>query len=139
MNHLRHRVFAPTAGLIAILASTILASATASAAPMLDSLPSLSSLSNRLELTPEQQSKLAPLFDKRIAELRDAKARLEQATSRQAKRDILRESKSAGDDFSRQVESVLTPSQQHEWRDMRKEFREQARERIEEASGSRKP
>jgi hypothetical protein len=134
MNHLPHRLFTSAAALIAILAS-----ATVSAAPMLDTLPPLSSLSSRLELTPEQESKLAPMFDKRIAQLREAKSRLEQATSRQQKRDVLREAKSGGDEFSRQVESVLSPSQQHEWRDIRKEFREQAKQRIEDASGSRKP
>lgn len=134
MNHLRHRVLMSAAALLVALGSM-----SASAAPMLDSLPEFSALSSRLELTPEQESKLSPLFDKRIAELRAAKAQLEQATSRQAKRDILRQTKSAGDEFSRQVESVLTPSQQSEWRDMRKEFREQAKERIEDASGSRKP
>ena len=135
MNPLRHRVLtSATALLVAVLASTA-----AIAAPMLDHMPTFSALSSRLELTADQESKLAPLFDKRAAQLRDAKSRLEQATSRQQKRDILRESKSAGDEFSRQVESALTPSQQYKWRDMRKEFREKAKERIEDASGSRKP
>ena len=134
MNHLPNRLFISAAALVAILAS-----AAVSGAPMLDTLPPLSSLSSRLELTPEQESKLAPLFDKRISQLREAKSRLEQATSRQQKRDVLREAESGGDEFSRQVESVLTPSQQHEWRDIRKEFREQAKQRIEDASGSRKP
>jgi hypothetical protein len=134
MNHLRHRVLMSAAALLVALASM-----SAGAAPMLDSLPEFSALSSRLELTPEQESKLSPLFDKRIAQLRAAKEQLEQATSRQGKRDILRQAKNTGDEFSRQVESVLTPSQQSEWRDMRKEFREKAKERIEDASGSRKP
>ena len=135
MNPLPHRVLTSSAALIL----TLLVTVSASAAPMLDSLPTLSALSSRLELTPEQQDKLAPLFDKRLAELHDAKAKLDQAKSRQEQRDVLRKTKQAGDDFSRQVESVLTPSQQHEWRDIRKEMREQAKERIEDASGSRKP
>ena len=139
MTHLRHRVFTPPAVALAAILATFLATTAAHAAPMLDSLPSLSSLSSRLELTPDQESKLAPIFDLRISQLRNAKARLEQATSRQQKRDILRDAKTAGDDFSRQVEAVLTPSQQHEWRDIRKEMREQAKERIDDASGSRKP
>ena len=135
MNHLRHRVLTSSATLILAL----LASVSASAAPMLDSLPEFRLLSSRLELTPEQENKLSPLFDKRVAELRVAKEKLEQAKSRQEQRDVLRKAKQAGDEFSRQVESVLTPSQQHEWRDIRKEMREQAKERIEDASGSRKP
>ena len=135
MNHLRYRVLTSSATLLlALLASTAV-----QALPLLDSLPPLSSLSSRLELTPDQQDKLAPLFDKRISELRDAKARLEQAKSRQEQRDVLRATKQAGDEFNRQVESVLTPSQQHEWRDIRKELRAQAKQRIEDASGSRKP
>jgi hypothetical protein len=135
VNHLRYRVLTSSATLLlALLASTAV-----QALPLLDSLPPLSSLSSRLELTPDQQDKLAPLFDKRISELRDAKARLEQAKSRQEQRDVLRATKQAGDEFNRQVESVLTPSQQHEWRDIRKELREQAKQRIEDASGSRKP
>jgi len=134
MNYLRRRALMSAAALLAVLATT-----SASAAPMLDHLPTFDALSSRLELTPEQQSKLAPLFDKRAAQLREAKARLEQATSRQAKRDVLRDAKNAGDEFSRQVESVLTPSQQYKWRDLRKEMRAEAKERIEDASGSRKP
>jgi hypothetical protein len=135
VNHLRYRVLTSSATLLlALLASTAV-----QALPLLDSLPPLSSLSSRLELTPDQQDKLAPLFDKRISELRDAKARLEQAKSRQEQRDVLRATKQAGDEFNRQVESVLTPSQQHEWRDIRKELRAQAKQRIEDASGSRKP
>jgi hypothetical protein len=134
MNPLRHRVLVFAAALIVSLASV-----SASAAPMLDHLPTFDAFSSRLELTPDQQSKLAPLFEKRSAQLREAKGRLEQATSRQAKRDVLRDAKNAGDEFSRQVESVLTPSQQNKWRDIRKEMRAEAKERIEDASGSRKP
>jgi len=134
MNPMRHRILMSAAALLITLASSA-----AGAAPMLDSLPELSALSSRLELTPEQESKLAPLFQTRMAQLRGAKEQLDQATSRQAKRDILRKTKSAGDEFNRQVESVLSPSQQSEWRDMRKEFREKAKQRIDDASGSRKP
>ena len=134
MNHLRHRVLVSVVALLAVLAST-----SASAAPMLDHLPTFEALSSRLELTAEQKNKLAPLFDKRAAQLREAKARLEQATSRQAKRDVLRDAKNTGDEFSREVESHLTPSQQYQWRDLRKEMRAEAKERVEDASGSRKP
>jgi hypothetical protein len=104
----------------------------ASAAPMLDTLPTLDSLRNRLELSPEQENKLAPLFDRRIAELRHTQTLLEQATSTQQKRDVLREAKKTGDAFNHEVESVLTPSQQHEWREIRSELKEKAKERAEE-------
>jgi Spy/CpxP family protein refolding chaperone len=119
-------LFAAGLGLCALLASP------GFAAPVLDTLPTLDTLRNRLELTPEQENKLAPLFDKRIAELRQTKDLLTQASTSQQKRDVLREAKKAGDEFNRQVESVLTPSQQHEWREIRSEIRERAKERAEE-------
>ena len=119
-----------------LLLCAILASMPGNAAPVLDTLPTLDTLRNRLELTPDQEAKLAPLFDKRIAELRQTKAQLEQATSRQQKRDVLREAKKTGDAFNRQVESVLSPSQQHEWREIRSEIRERAKERAEEKRDS---
>jgi hypothetical protein len=120
-----------------LLLCAILASTPASALPLLESLPTLDSLKNRLELTPEQESKLAPMFDKRIAELRHSKELLEQATSGQQRSDVMREAKQAGDAFNTEVERLLTPSQQHEWREIVSELREQAKERIEEKLESR--
>src|SRR4029077_8879208 len=102
--------------------------------PMLDTLPTLDTLRNRLELTPEQENQLAPMFDKRIAELRHTKTLLEQDASDQQKRAGVHEARKAGDAFNHQVESLLTPSQQHEWREIRSELREKAKERAEEKS-----
>ena len=110
----------------------ILASTPGSALPLLDSLPDLSTLSNRLELTPEQETQLVPLFEKRKSELRQTQALLEQASTPQQQRDVLREAEVAGKEFNSQVERVLTPTQQHEWREFRSELQEKAKERIEE-------
>lgn len=117
-----------------LLLCAFLASMPAVAAPMLDTLPTMDSLRNRLELSPEQEAKLAPLLDKRVAELRQTQTRLEEATSDQQKRTVLREAKEAGNAFNHEVESLLTPSQQHEWREIRSELREKAKERAEEKS-----
>jgi hypothetical protein len=102
------------------------------AAPVLDTLPTVDTVRNRLELTPDQEGQLRPLFEKRLSELRQTKTLLEQATTSQQRRELLRAAKAAGDAFNRQVESVLTPSQQHEWREMRSELRIRAKERAEE-------
>ena len=115
-----------------LLLCAIFASAPAIALPLLDSLPTLDSLRNRLELTPEQEAKLAPLFDKRVAELRKTQELLEQSTPGQQRQDVLRGAKQEGDAFNTQVESLLTPAQQHEWRDLVSELREQAKERAED-------
>jgi len=113
---------------------TMLASMPAGAAPFFDSLPTIDTLRNRLELTPQQEAQLQPLFDKRTSELRHTKELLQQATTRQQKRDVLREAKHAGDAFNSQVEKVLTPTQRHEWREIRSELHEKAKERAEEKS-----
>ena len=111
---------------------SLLLSMPASPAPMLDSLPTIDVLRNRLELTPQQEAQLAPLFDQRVSELRETRQLLEQASTRQQKRDVLREAKKAGDAFNAQVESVLSPSQQHEWREFVSELKDKARERAEQ-------
>jgi len=112
----------------------ILASLPASAIPVLDQLPTLDSLRNRLELTPEQERQLVPLFEKRQSELRQSLALLEQASTPQQQREVLRDVEQAGKRFNAQVERLLTPSQQHEWREFISELREKAKERIEEKS-----
>ena len=136
MNHTR-RSFAGLTTAAGLLLCAILASAPAGALPLLDSLPTLDTLRNRLELTPEQEAKLAPLFDKRVAELRKTQELLEQATPGQQRQDVLRGAEQEGDAFNTQVESLLTPSRQHEWRDLVSELREQAKERAEEKLDSK--
>jgi hypothetical protein len=110
----------------------LLASLPAGALPLLDELPTLDSLRNRLELTAEQEKQLVPLFEKRSSELRQSVTLLEQASTPQQQRDVIREVERIGKVFNAQVERVLTPSQQHEWRDFIAELREKAKERIED-------
>lgn len=107
-------------------------STSASGAPVLDSLPTLDTIRSRLDLTPEQEAQLRPIFENRQSELQRAQLELQQAATRQQKREVLRSAKAAGDAFNTQVESVLTPTQKTEWREIRSELREKARERIEE-------
>jgi hypothetical protein len=116
---------------------TILASMSAGALPLLEELPTLDTLRSRLELTPDQEKQLLPMFEKRKSELRQTQALLEQASTPQQQRELLREAGQAGDAFSAQVERLLTPSQQHEWREFRSEQREKAKERVEEKNESR--
>jgi hypothetical protein len=106
------------------------------AAPVLDMVPTLETISSRLELTSEQEAQLRPLFKKRQAELLQAQLQVQQASTRQQKRAVLRDAKKAGDSFNSQVESLLTPKQKNEWREIRSELREKARERIEEKQSS---
>jgi Spy/CpxP family protein refolding chaperone len=110
----------------------MLASFSASAESVLDVLPTLDSLSSQLELTPEQETQLRPIFEKRMSELQQSQLLLQRASTPQRKDEVLQEAKKAGDDFNMQIESVLTPSQKQEWREIRSGVREKVKERAEE-------
>jgi len=76
------------------------------------------------------------IFQQRQAELQQSQLLLQQATSRQQKRDVLRDAKKSGDAFNKQVESLLTPSQKNEWHEIRNSVREKVKERAEEKRSS---
>ena len=75
---------------------------------------------------------MRPLFQKRLSELQGSQLLLQRATTQQRKDEVLREAKKAGDDFNAQVESVLTPSQKHDWREIRSGVRENVKEKAEQ-------
>ncbi len=110
----------------------LLASSSASAESVLDVMPTLDNISSQLELTPEQEALLRPIFQNRLSELQQSQLLLQSATTPQRKDEVLREAKEASDEFNVQVESVLTPSQKHEWREIRSAAREKVKERTEE-------
>jgi len=133
MDHSRRRLLIPAlaAGLW-IFAST---SFRLAAAP-LDYVPTMDVVRNKLELTPEQESQLQPLFAQRMDQLQQTRSRLESASSKSDKRAILRESKHAQTDFNAQVEKVLTPAQVNKWRELRAQTREKLKEAYEDKRDS---
>jgi hypothetical protein len=115
-----------------VLLCSMLASFSAHAESVLDVIPTLDSISSRLELSPEQQTRLRPIFQKRLSELQASQVLLQRAETRQDRDEVLRDAKKAGDEFNAQVESVLTPSQKHEWRDIRSGLHEKVKERTDQ-------
>src|SRR5512144_1404640 len=65
----------------------------AAAAPVLDAVPTLENIASQLDLSPEQESRLRPIFQERKGEVAETQSRLQSATSEQQKRDILREAR----------------------------------------------
>ena len=128
VNALRLRF---AAALVAGMLFSVAMVSMSEAAPM-DSVPSLDVVRNRLSLTPGQEAKLAPLFQQRISQLQDLRARLDQATAGQEKRALLHEAQQQADSFNSQVESVLDVSQKQEWRELRVETREKLEEKYQE-------
>jgi len=129
MDNSRRRLLAPAlaAGLW-ILATT---SFRLAAAP-LDHVPTMEVVRNKLELTPAQESQLAPLFAQRMDQLQQTRSKLEAAPGKQEKRSILRDAKQAQTEFNAQVEKLLTPTQVNKWRELRKQTREKLKERYED-------
>lgn len=114
------------------LALCALLAAPALAQTLRDSVPSIDVVRNRLSLTPEQEAKLRPLFQKRAGDLQAARAKLEQAASRAEKDNVLRDAKSEAQVFNTEVEGVLNKEQKAEWRELRDETREKLQERYEQ-------
>jgi hypothetical protein len=86
-------------------------------------------LKARLNLTPDQQAKIAPLAEERRAKLEGIRGKLSSASSRKEKREVLQEAKAIQDDFAGKVEPLLTPEQQAEWQKIREETRSKMIER----------
>jgi len=125
------RIFLASCAVAALLA------APAAAQTFRDSVPSIDAVRSRLNLTPEQEAKLRPLFQQRALDLQATRSKLEQAATRTDKRNVLRAAKSDAQAFNSQVESLLNDQQKHEWRDLRDETREKIKERYEGQQNSR--
>ena len=96
-----------------------------------DSVPSIDVVRNRLNLTPEQEAKLKPLFREREQQIYATRSKLEAAASSSAKREVAKAAKSEAQAFNMQVEGVLDASQKAQWRELRDETREKVKERYE--------
>jgi DNA repair photolyase len=89
-------------------------------------------LKERLELTPEQESRLAPIIEARNARLRELRSSAGGDTSRRARMAALKEARKVQADFSAQIAPILTREQQDEWEEIREEVRAAAKERMRE-------
>jgi len=108
----------------------------ASAQNVWDTVPSMDVVRSRLSLTREQEARLVPIFERRVAELQKVREQLAQATSDQQKRTVMRDAKQGAVAFNSQVEGVLDASQKSEWQEMRAETREKVKERYEQQKDS---
>jgi hypothetical protein len=89
-------------------------------------------LKKRLALTPEQESRLAPIVEARNARLRELRSSSGGDTSRRGRMAMLKQARKIQEDFSAQIAPILSKEQQAEWEDIRKEVRAAAKERIRE-------
>ena len=100
------------------------------ASPTGSSEMTMEQLTTRLNLTPEQQTKIAPYVETRRTKMQDVHSKLSANATRKDKRAAMQEAKQAQDEFVKNVEPVLTTEQQAEWKKLRDEAREQMKERM---------
>jgi hypothetical protein len=89
-------------------------------------------LKQRLALTPEQETQLAPIIEARNAKLRDLRSSYGGDTSRRARFAMLKDARKIQEDFNAKISPILTKDQQKEWEAIRKEVREAAKARMRE-------
>ena len=120
----------------ALLMMALLAATPVVAQDVWDNVPSMDVVRNRLNLTPEQEAKLVPIFEQRIGELQQLRDQVAQAGSKKQKRNLMQAAKKGQNSFNKQVESVLDASQKSEWRELRAQTREKVKERYEQRQDS---
>jgi hypothetical protein len=118
--------------LAAVLCLGMLAAAWQAGASPYDALPTMDVVRSKLELSPEQETQLRPLFEQRIAELQQIRGSVEQAATKADKRAVLRDAKQKQKAFNSSVESLLSPSQKTKWRELQSATREKLKQRYED-------
>lgn len=118
---------------LAILAVLALAgSLPAAAADARGELPGqivMEEMAARLDLTADQQARIAPALQTRNEGLKALAGRLDADAPRREKLKLVREGRSIQQDFVAAVTPVLTQEQNAEWKKMREDTREQLAER----------
>ena len=78
-------------------------------------------ISRYLKLTPEQTAKLKPIIQMEVADLRAVKDKHKGDTTSAGKASRATESKAVREKYEPQVNAVLTPEQQAQWKKMKEE------------------
>jgi hypothetical protein len=132
---IRHgSTFAAAAALVLLHLSsaTIVAAAETDGARREAAEVRMEELKQRLALSPEQQAQLVPLVEARNVRLRDLRESNGGDQSRRARFKLMKQARKVQEDFTAQVEPILTQEQQVEWAKIRSEVRAAAKERMRE-------
>ena len=100
-----------------------------------DPQKAFAAFSERLKLTPTQQTQIKPLFEARNEKLKAVFAKHSGDSSRMGKLQAMREAKGVQDEFSGKLQPLLTSEQQTELAAMRAEGRAKAEEMFEAHKG----
>jgi hypothetical protein len=87
-------------------------------------------LRERLTLTPDQETKIAPLVQARNQKLQALRGSMDPDASRRQKRGALKEAREIQSEFVEKVEPLLSNEQKKEWEVLRKEMRDEMMKRY---------
>lgn len=124
---MKHRTLGALAAMLVVFGSV-----PATAADSADSMPApivMEDLAARLDLTADQQARIAPALQKRNEGLKALAGDLDGEASRRQKLKAAREGRAIQQEFVGKVTPVLTKEQQATWEKMRHETRAQLSER----------
>jgi hypothetical protein len=107
----------------------------ASTSPAEGSPMGMEEMRTRLALTPEQEAQIAPLVEERNAKLKALRESGDSSGSRREKLGSLKQARGIQQDFVKQVEPLLSKEQRKEWKVLREEMKETAKERLREKRG----
>lgn len=127
MEHTLYAVLATT--LLALGATTPVAASETSDERREEMALRLEEIKDRLNLTPEQEEKIRPLFQKRNEQLKALREKHGENLSRRERIAMFREARGIQNEFQEQLRPILTPEQMKEWEALRSEGRSAVRER----------
>jgi hypothetical protein len=121
----QHLLPAPLAALAACLLLALVPSPSRSAsdATFEQAKQMVEQAARRLNLTPEQEAKLRPVFEERTRKLKAIRDAAGGDTSRRARMKMFRDARPVQEQFEEQVRAILDASQEAEWEKIRDEFR----------------
>ena len=96
----------------------------------------LDQLKTRLKLTPEQTEELKPIVKQEVEEMRAVRERLGSDTSGRGRATMLREMKGVQEKYTPQINAILTPEQQQEWKKIKDERKQQLKEQYAKKKGA---
>jgi hypothetical protein len=125
----------------AVIPYALAADAASPASLQEDPQQAFATFTQRLKLTPDQQTKIKPLFEARNDKIKAIVTRYSGDTSRSARMGALREAKSTQDAFSGKLKPLLTSDQQAEFEAMRAEGRARFEQQLaaRQGTGKRSP
>jgi len=85
----------------------------------------LAKISKELNLTPQQNEQLKPIFQQEVADLRAVHDKYKGDKSSDAKMSRRKEMRAVQEKYEPQINGVLTPDQQAQWKKMKQEKMEQ--------------